>query len=345
MIYELYMLSFIFAFIFILKFINLKSLVMNKKFYFLILFIIVIFLIITPIFINNYQWLLENNNFINKEESYENMMFNPQWSHGDNNLNLQWFSNSNFNKLFAIVLFIMPLLFFYKNKFFLSNLLSFLVIYLPFLYIINRYFAPRYIYYSSIFYIIIYSCSIFFLITLHKLFTKKLKLIYFFLISIILISFFNPITVVNGLINENKSANNPKCGSYHRYIFELIDYLKKNNFSTNDILISSNSDEFMYYYNYDFAKNKSEWPYCEYKYNKYNNKFLYDYGKIYQTTNITFIRKIVNKFEKGWIIMQCNEKTLQNKLLPIVDQELFSKGLIYMGHVGIGCGGYDVYRW
>ena len=43
--------------------------------------------------------------------------------------------------------------------------------------------------------------------------------------------------------------------------------------------------------------------------------------------------------------MQCNEKTLQNKLLPIVDQELFSKGLIYMGHVGIGCGSYDVYRW
>jgi hypothetical protein len=344
MIYQLYLIMSIFTFIFILKTVNLKKIFMNKNFYFFIIFTMILLSIVIPIFSKNYGWLLKENNFNDKEKLYEDMMFKPDWGYRNNTLTLQWFSNSNFTKFFAITFFIMSILLFYRNKYYISIFLSFLAIYLTFLYMIDRYFAPRYIYYSIIFYIVIYSCSIFSILRLHQVFNKRLKLIYILLISIIIISFFSPVTVVNGLINEEKGSINPNSEMGHRDIEQLFEFLNRTNFDEKDKLITTNPGIFLYNYNLSFLKNESDLPINQYEYNKKTNNFIYDYGYQLFPENQTHVYSIVENYENGWIIMDKDRNRHWSKILPLKDIKSDKVNIKYLGEVG-GYRGFDVYNW
>ena len=256
---------------------------------------------------------------------------------------LQCFSGSNFPKLFVVSLFILPLLFFYKNKYFISALLVFLTIYIIFVYFIDRYYAPRYVYYAFPFYFIVYACAAYVLFHMKKIFSNN-SFTYILLISLILLSFFNPFTVVNGLISEKNGVPEPNGGLVHRDTFELMDYLKICNFSEKDVLITANGGVFRYYYNYTFTDDEWEPDFVDYQYQAKNNKLLYDYAKIYPFKTPRKTYEVVKKYDKGWIIIDKDRNGRWQEGLPKKSHIVENKKIIFLKAIG-GHRGYDVYRW
>lgn len=328
---------------------------------FIVLFIVFSALFV-PTFLNSYDWLLRDE-IGEKEERYEDALFKPDWDYVG--LKLQWFSGSNFTKQFAIFLFAIPILFTYKNKQIISNYLAFLIIFIAFTYVIDRYFAPRYIYYAIPFYITIYACSISIILKLSGLFNNKSKFIYLLLVSVLLFSFFNPITAVYGLIEEKNGEMNQKTNFVHRDIDELFKFLNANNFSEDDVLISANSNIFMYYYNYDFVKDTSDWPLKRFDYKKdgedLTSEFIYDYGSIYHyyysisyqhkckdkvcdMDEMERMSKIIGRYDSGWIVVDKDRNRHWNEGFPLSNFSVDNINVVYLGETK-GYRGFDIYRW
>lgn len=366
-IYVLYMIFFIFALVF-LKGKYQFNFKLNKQIYLIVLFILIILFIVGPVFLKDFSWLIKENEFGKKEIRYEDALFKPDWDYRGGTLNIQWFSGLNFTKFFAVFIFIFPLLFLYKNKYFISCLLAFFSIFLPFLYIINQYFAPRYVYNSLIFYIIVFSCSIFSLYKLNELFTKQLKWIYIILISIILISFFNPITAVIGLINEKNGEIDSKTEFYHDDIAGLFELLNNKNFSEKEILVTANDGILQYYYNYSFINNEIEWPLKRFDYK--GDELVYDYGNFYhydysaansQKPNLAYlyeckdlvceidenelINKIIQKYETGYIVIDKDRNQHWNKRgFPLENYTNGNRFVEYKGNTP-EYRGFELYQW
>ena len=302
------------------------------------IFLLIIYI---PTLLQDFRWLLSLED-IQKTTQYEDFLFKPDW--GYKGSTPQWFSESKFSKSFAICLFVLPLLFFFKNKQYIGHLLSFSAIFITFLYFIDWYFAPRYIYYAFPFYITMYACSFYILLTFGKLFNKGKSIIYGLLITIVLISFFNPIVVINCLQNEKNGIADKKTIMIHRDTDQLRQYLKENNFSDKDVLITPNAGIFLYYYNIPFLKNESDLPYNKYKYSKTSKKFLYDYGYQVAPTNAVQVRSIVNKFDMGWIVIDKDRNRHWKKCLPLENIDVENQTVEYLGAVG-GYRGFDIYRW
>lgn len=374
MIIELYIISGIFIGIFYLpRFIKFKqendliSKLYKSRFSIIVISLIVTLLVIyfSTKFLHDYNWLLRTGGFV-KESKYENMFFNPDFS-PNVGVYLQWFSGSSFSKLFASLLFILPIFFYYKNKHFVSSLLSFLTIYIAFVYFIDRYFASRYVYYAFPFYIIIYACSIYVLLNFKKILADNSK-IYLVLIVVILAAFFNPITSINGIMDSNNGVPEPNGGFVHYDIPELIKYLDENNFTEEETLITANPMIFQYYYNYSFVTNSSEWPLKRFDYK--DSKFVYDYGTLYhyyysaahlQKPTAAYLREcndqvcnldenkrmneIIKKYEIGWIVVDKDRNRNWNKRgFPLKNYTVEDTWVEYIGSTS-GYRGFDIYRW
>lgn len=365
MIVVIYMAAGIFSGVFIAhKFIkseNKRKCIYNRKTY----LIVAIILILIPVFIYYFDWII-NISEINKQFRYVKLFFFPEFFSYDN-VTLQWFSGFNFSILFTISFFILPLFFFNKNRYFVSYLLIFSIILITFTFFIDRYFAVRYVYYACPFFIIVFSCAAYVLLYVNKIFNNK-SYIYLFLVSILLLSFFSPFTVINGLVSEEQGKRDPKTGLVHRNNFELSEYLEKHNFSETEALISANSYIFTYYYDYDFVENESEWPLKRfiYKSEKMNN----DYGTLYhyffkaadsQDPSVVYktncrdcvyeldenerINRIIQKYETGWIIIDHDRNIHWNKNgLPLKNFSVGDRMVEYMGNTS-GYWGFNVYRW
>jgi hypothetical protein len=374
MIIELYVISGIFIGIFCLptlvkstlkngSIFNLKR---NKFPIVIIILISALTIILFSInFIHGYDGLIRTGELV-KESKYEDMFFNPNFS-PNAGVHLQWFSGSNFSKLFASLLFIFPIFFFYKNKYFVSSLLSFLMIYIAFVYFIDRYYSPRYVYYAFPFYIIIYSCSIYVLLISKKIFADKSN-IYLFTIVVILTVFFNPITSINGIMSAKEGVPEPNGGFVHYNISELMNYLDKNNFTEEETLITANPGVFLYYYNYSFITNYSTWSLKRFDYK--DGKFVYDYGSLYHYYYIAAklqkpatvylyeckdsvfnldenerMNVSINKYETGWIVIDKDRNRNWNKRgFPLKNYTVENRWVKYVGNTS-GYRGFDIYRW
>jgi len=374
MIIELYIISGIFIVIFYLPSLvefkqenNFISKLYKSRFSITVTSLIVALLVIyfSTKFLHDYDWLLRTGGLV-KESKYEDMFFNPEFS-PNVGVYLQWFSGSSFSKLFASLLFILPIFFYYKNKHFVSSLLSFLTIYIAFVYFIDRYYASRYVYYAFPFYIIIYACSICVLLNFKKMLADNSK-IYLVLIVVILAAFFNPITSINGIMDSNNGLPEPNGEFVHYDIPELMKYLDKNNFTEEETLITANPMVFQYYYNYSFVTNSSEWPLKRFDYK--DGKFVYDYGSLYHYYYLAAkLRKptdaylyecndqvckldeneraneIIREYETGWIVIDKNRNRNWNKRgFSLKSYTVDNKWVEYIGSTS-GSQGFDIYRW
>ena len=354
-IIEVYGMLIIFALVyFLFKFVkseDRKRIVFNRKVYIALLVVLVLISTTLLILLEKYSWLITIN--INKEPRYMEFLFNPIWNY--KNLSPHWFSESPFSGTFVVFLIIFSVIFFYKNRYFISYFLVFLSIFIVFSYFVDRYFAPRYIYYIFPFYIVILASSIFALINMRKQF-GKMSYIYLFTIAVILISFFSPLPALNGLLDEQNGTTDPKTELIHRDAFALMDYLKENNFSEKDVLICSTPGIFNYYYDYASITDPDKYPLRRFDYKKGN--LLYDdYGTFYKyyysypPDEMDRMNKIIQKYDSGWIIIDIDRNRNWNeKGFPLNNYSVGDRNIIYLGEVGecrsfYICRGFDVYRW
>ncbi len=285
---------------------------------------IVCLFILSMLFTTNLIYRLP---FIPKNWGYDGNYFNLyfdgslNWSHGA----AQWFLDSGYPDFFLILLFLLPFVFYYYQRSFLSYFFAFwaliisLTLYVP----LVKPFFPRYAYYALPFYIIVYASSIYILLKTRELFNqKKVRLVYSLVLIVFILSIFNPITSVNTLLSEENGAIDVKTGLRHDKTFELLAFLEKEDFSEekfvgNSILLTRNHAIFFYYYNFTEEK-------CIELGNDYNIKDIQNYTK---------------KYNNGWFISD----NLRNKL-PEKTQTIDNTTLVYIGGVE-GRYGFDVYRW
>jgi hypothetical protein len=367
-IIEVYGMLIIFALVyFLFKFVkseDRKRIVFNRKVYIALLVVLVLISTTLLILLEKYSWLITTN--INEEPRYMEFLFNPIWNY--KNLLPHWFSESAFSGTFVVFLIIFSVIFFYKNRYFISYFLVFLSICIGFSYFVNRYFAPRYIYYIFPFYIVILASSIFALINMRKLFGKK-SYIYLFTIAVIFISFFSPLTALNGLLDEQNGTTDPKTELIHRDVFALMDYLKEGDFSEKDVLICSTPGIFNYYYNYTFITDPDKYPLRRVDYKNGNLRldygtfyqYYYDYkkhaylrpctDKVCEVDEMDRMNKIIQKYDSGWIIIDIDRNRNWNeKGFPLNNYSVGDRNIIYLGEVGecrsfYICRGFDIYRW
>ncbi|AKB24327.1 hypothetical protein MSMTP_0858 [Methanosarcina sp. MTP4] len=307
------------------------------------------------IFVDRYSWLLS----LADNKLYGELFFSANFlSHGSY---LQWFSGMNVPNSVIILLFILPIATYYKNKYFLASFFVFSIIYITFTFLIERYYQPRYVFYAFPFYIIIYACSIHTLIATRSIFKKLSRnlIVYNFLILMVLMYIFSPVNAFAGLINEKNGQTDPKADMTHRDVSELMDFLEKNNFSEKDILITSNPLIFQYYYSYTYVdeSSASKWPLKRFDYK--NNKFVYDYGSIYHyyyeaaqlsDPQAAYLYKpmdkifnldenermnqIIMKYDSGWIVIDKDRNRYWNdKGFPLSDYVIKNKEVKYLGCV------------
>lgn len=360
-------------YIFIMAFfaISFYPLIFKSKNIKKIISIIIILITISIGLFKKIEWLFKikipDSYFKLPTLNYFDALFNPSFHPWGTNL--MWFSGSIYPTYFIISLFLISILFFYKNKYYLFSMFCFLVTLIPFLYFADRYYAVRYIFYIIIFYIIIFSCSIYILIKIKNIYSKNMSKLYIALSFIFLLSIFNPITVINGLKDEKNGVTDPKKELLSYNYNDLFVKLKELGFNDGDFIITSEGivNSLGYYFNkYNFISDTKNYPLMRFPYIKESgtkeltldmpniNVYYYNLDSIYSRPCLddvcnldekTRITIIINNQPNGWIIIDKDRNQNWNKNgFPLKDFNLGSTTIKYLGSTD-GIRGFDIYKW
>ncbi len=315
------------------------------------------------------SWLISFNipsSFFKLEPiNYFNAIFDPSFSPWKEQLS--WFSGTIYPTFFIFFLFLVSILYFRKNRHYISAVASFWVILVTFLYFTDRYYAIRYISYSFPLYALIFSCSIFTLFKQQNIFqTKATRLWYLITIAVFLITIFKPTTVIYGLVNERIAFNDPKTEMLGYDYPDLFSVLESLGFQDGNFVIASTGEReaLAFYFNeYDFIENATEHPLMRFEFADKEGNLAYDYTELntYYYTDpyfsnqckdavcamdeITRIGLIANQHEHGWIIIDKDRNRNWNPAgFPLANFQLGSLQVEYKTSTN-GYRGFDIYSW
>ncbi len=298
--------------------------------------------------------------------NYFDALFNPNFNSW--NTKLFWFSNSHLPTFFIFSLFILSLLYLYKNRYFIFCILSLASVFIPLQYLSGRYYAIRYIFYGLIFYIVMFSCSIYLLFLFKNIYKNRTVRVSYIIITLIFLLFVFQISpLINGLKNEKIGEADPKKELLGYNYPNLFTKLEELHFNDGDFLISSDgvSNALAYYFkNYPYIEDKTKYPLMRFEYLKKGDALidLFDMTTIYsyyyttpynrpcydEVCNIPEadrISKIIAQNKTGWIIIDKDRNRNWNSDgFPVENFVSGNKLILYRGSVD-GYRGFDIYSW
>jgi hypothetical protein len=241
-----------------------------------------------------------------------------------------WYSYQDMGYLITLFL-IIALIFFIKNRLFLTYFLIMLGYLIPFVFLFRSgdWFAPRYVLYSFPSYIIWLSAGIYLfynLILKNK--NRLIKYCYSVFILILLLQIFN-INNTYFALNEpyQISDNERRVDSVKNLnIGEFLDYINSN-ITANDTIVTTyfNKDMLIWYKHFNVSR----------------KKIVIENGVPYDTSDNLFnyreLKKVMVKKDHGWIILLDSS----NKF-PRNDFILFDRRVKFHGKFSVR---YDIYEW
>jgi len=245
---------------------------------------------------------------------------------------MMWYSFLNINSLLLLFFTFIGIIFLYKNKEYIIYFITFIFTLLFFVFFIpiKEYFVARYIFYIVPFYIILLSCS-FFILCLFLKNIKINKIFSFLIIVLFLVTIINPVNIYHGALNDLriKSGDQRQVFSIeNRDLNELFTFLDSQNFSNENIVITTIPDVFTWYYNFDLSNGRKR---CRADmvntcYSQANN--------IYELKEM---EKVVKLNPSGFIITEVWRKEIKKE-----DFILSDKKIIYLGKFSFR---YGVWKW
>ncbi len=341
---------------------------LTAKYYLRIILIGLLIIGILALLISRVSWVLNfslpANIFQLEANNYFSALFDPYFSPWGEKL--LWFSGSSYPTFFIFSFFLLSSLLFIKRKAYLAYLGSFAFILITFLYFTDRYYAIRYISYALPFYIVLFAGSVYTLLSLKKIYIKRsTRITYIFLISILLVSIFNPLPAIEGLKNEQIATVDPKTEMLGYNYPELFRLLSELRFKDGDFIVTSEGlkEPLAYYFNnYNFLESIESQPLMRIE-SHTNGELIYDYSTIvgYYTASPYYARpcldrvcnmeekdrigEIISNQQHGWIIIDKDRNRNWTKNgFPLANFLVRQTNVQFRGSTD-GYRGFDVYSW
>lgn len=304
------------------------------------------FLILCTYLIYRVLWLYKDIIF---QPNYLFVLFDPSnscwWR-------VSWFTCTPSNIFLILFIFLVPIFFLNKNKILEISYIWFSLLIVLLTFFVNFSFAPRYMYYFIVFYVMIfaYGISLFFKVFYTKI--KFCKIFYIILIIIFIISIFSPLNAINGVnLDDTERFSISSLG--HLKLNLLFDFIDNRGFNGGDVLITDYPYIFLYYYDYDFITDPHKDLLNSVSVDSYTKKINYDYAKNLYNYNETdfdsntypWAINIINEKDSGWIIFDKRKVSNfwnDNLSFPykIGDKVVYDLGDVWVGYLT-----FRVYKW
>ncbi len=245
-----------------------------------------------------------------------------------------WFSYFSFPSPFLIIFFLLPILVFYKNKYYISFLATFFVLYFSLSFLVKQHVNPRYVFYLFPFYVLSFSVAIFLFYLLINLASKRKK-IDLILSLTLLLTVFSPIISIFLLGKQtttavyDKNKRNLLIGEPLRTWQKeenLADYIE--NYGTDQKFIVVTNQPSLYYFFYAKKENPK-------LINIYIIKW-YENSKYWAKKNRS-LSNLISGNRDGLIIISNNK----NVYIEPKNQHLYGKEIIYLESLG----SYHIFAW